>query len=456
MRRHSDLHQSAAISAVLLVLLFALPLAVVVPFQTELFSDDPIAVESEREPFQPGDLDGEMVLKVLAGDTVEEMTLGEYLVGVVRAEMPASFEPEALKAQAVAARTYTLYKMQTGGNHGDTADICTDSTCCQAYISEENARNNWGENADAYEEKIETAVRETDGETILYGGVPILAVFHSCSAGQTRSSGQVWVSDLPYLQAVSSPEPADSIPNYYSRVEFTAEEFREKVLASYPEADLSGDISGWLQNAVTDTAGSVESVDVGGVSMKGSTLRSVLGLRSACFEWEAADGKLVFFVTGYGHGVGMSQWGANYLAEHDPHPLLYRRHRGALYYCRHRVTLYKKAGNVVKYNLPGELLRKGGHDETKARGTAAVPAAGVPAVAGPVGGGGDGVFHRSQQKRADAVGRHHALLVRRLSVCAQHYLHRRGPGSGRVLLPQYCPADRVAVCGQDGIQLPGI
>ena len=283
MRRHSDLHQSAAISAVLLVLLFALPLAVVVPFQTELFSDDPIAVESEREPFQPGDLDGEMVLKVLAGDTVEEMTLGEYLVGVVRAEMPASFEPEALKAQAVAARTYTLY--------------------------------NWGENADAYEEKIETAVRETDGETILYGGVPILAVFHSCSAGQTRSSGQVWVSDLPYLQAVSSPEPADSIPNYYSRVEFTAEEFREKVLTSYPEADLSGDISGWLQNAVTDTAGSVESVDVGGVSMKGSTLRSILGLRSACFEWEAADGKLVFFVTGYGHGVGMSQYGANQMAK---------------------------------------------------------------------------------------------------------------------------------------------
>ena len=206
MRRHSDLHQSAAISAVLLVLLFALPLAVVVPFRTELFSDDPTAVESEREPFQPGDLDAEMVLKVLVGDTVEEMTLGEYLVGVVRAEMPASFEPEALKAQAVAARTYTLYKMQTGGNHGDTADICTDSTCCQAYISEENARNNWGDAADENEAKIETAVRETDGETILYGGVPILAVFHSCSAGRTRASGQVWVSDLPYLQAVCNAE----------------------------------------------------------------------------------------------------------------------------------------------------------------------------------------------------------------------------------------------------------
>ena len=311
MRRHSEFRQSAAVSAALLVLLFALPLAVVVPFRSELFSADPAAVEPE--PFQPGELDGEMVLKVLMGDTVEEMTLGEYLTGVVRAEMPASFELEALKAQAVAARTYTLYKMQTGGNHGDTADICTDSTCCQAYISEEDARNNWGEDADAYEEKIETAVRETDGEAVLYGGVPILAVFHSSSAGQTRSSGEVWVNDL--LQAVASPEPADSIPNYYSRVEFTAEEFREKVLSAQPEADLSGDMDGWLQNAVTDSAGSVETVEVGGVTVKGSTLRSILGLRSACFEWEVEDGRLVFFVTGYGHGVGMSQYGANQMAQ---------------------------------------------------------------------------------------------------------------------------------------------
>ena len=98
MRRRSEIRQSAAVSAALLVLLFALPLAVVVPFRSELFSADPTAVESEREPFQPGDLDGEMVLNVLVGDTVEEMTLGEYLVGVVRAEMPASFELEALKA----------------------------------------------------------------------------------------------------------------------------------------------------------------------------------------------------------------------------------------------------------------------------------------------------------------------------------------------------------------------
>ena len=253
-------------------------------------------------------------MKVLDGGEVREMTVGEYLVGVVRAEMPASFEEEALKAQAVAARTYTYYKIQTGGNHGDTADICTDSTCCQAYISEEQARSNWGADADTYESKIESAVRDTDGQVILYGGEPILAVFHSSSACLTRAAGQVWLNDLPYLQSVTSPEQGDSIPNYYSRAEFTQEQFREKVLAAEPEADLSGPVETWLQNAVTDTAGSVSTVEVGGVTVKGSTLRSILGLRSACFEWEIQDGNLVFFVAGYGHGVGMSQYGAEQMA----------------------------------------------------------------------------------------------------------------------------------------------
>lgn len=315
MRQHSNIRHSIGVSVILLVLLFALPLAVIVPFRTNLFKTESQVQESEREPFVPGDLDGEMVLKVLDGETVKEMTLGEYLVGVVRAEMPASFEIEALKAQAVAARTYTLYKMQSGGNHGDTADICTDSTCCQAYIAEDKARSNWGENADAYEEKIEAAVYDTDGMTILYGGVPILAVFHSSSAGQTRSSGSVWVNDLPYLQSVTSPEEGDSIPNYYSRVEFTAAEFQEKFLAKHPEADLSGDISGWLKDPIADSAGSVDTLTVGGVTIKGTELRSILGLRSACFEWEVSDGKLVFYVTGYGHGVGMSQYGANQMAK---------------------------------------------------------------------------------------------------------------------------------------------
>jgi len=312
MKHTKQARQSVAVSAALMAALFLLPLAVIVPFHTELFErETPV----DETPFTSGALDGETVLKVLSGGTVEEMDLGTYLVGVVRAEMPASFEPEALKAQAVAARTYTLYKIRSGGNHGGTADICTDHTCCQAYIGEEAARNNWGENADEYERKIEDAVTATDGQAILYGGVPILAVFHSSSAGLTRASGEVWVSDLPYLQAVESPEAKDAIPNYYSRVEFTAADFKAKVLAAYPEADLSGPVSGWLRDAVTDSAGSVATVQVGGVSVKGTAVRSLLGLRSACFEWEVQDGKLIFFVTGYGHGVGLSQYGANAMAQ---------------------------------------------------------------------------------------------------------------------------------------------
>ena len=306
--------ESVAVSVVLLAALFILPLLVIVPFLSELLTREPPMDETEGEPFVSGDLDSQTVLKVKNGDTVEEMDLGTYLVGVVRAEMPASFEEEALKAQAVAARTYTIYKIQTGGNHGEEANICTDSTCCQAYISEDRARANWGKDADAYEKKVENAVTSTDGETILYGGVPILAVFHSSSAGLTRAAGQVWLNDLPYLQAVDSPEEGEAIPNYYSRVEFSAAAFKEKLLAVAPEADFSGPVDGWLRNAVTDSAGSVETVEVGGVTVKGTQVRTALGLRSACFDWEVQNGKLVFYVTGYGHGVGLSQYGADQMA----------------------------------------------------------------------------------------------------------------------------------------------
>lgn len=314
MKRGSQVRQSIAVSAVLAAILFLSPLAVIVPFRTELYSGELPVDETEGRPFVSGQMDSETVLNVLNGTNVEKMDLGTYLVGVVRAEMPASFEPEALKAQTVAARTYTLYKLLGGGNHGETADICTDSSCCQAYLSEEQARENWGKDADVNEAKIEEAVTATDGQAVLYGGVPILAVFHSSSAGLTRSAGEVWVNDLPYLQAVTSPEEGARIPNYYSRVEFTTKEFRDKVQAVYPEAEFSEDTARWLKDAETDSAGSVASICVGGVTMKGSDLRGILGLRSACFTWEIQGDTIVFFVTGYGHGVGLSQYGANQMA----------------------------------------------------------------------------------------------------------------------------------------------
>ena len=274
------------------------------------------ASEQPEEPIHllpPGEIDSARTLRVLDGDTVTEMTFSDYLQGVLRAEMPASFQEDALRAQAVAARTYTYYKMQNGGNHGDTADICTDHSCCQAFLGKEKAADNWGKNAERYEAKIENAVSATDGQVMLYGGAPILAVFHSSSAGETWNSGEVWAQDLPYLQSVSSPE-GEGVPNYYSTVELTEAEFREKFLAARPEADLSGPASGWIRDPVMDGV-HVESVTIGGVSVSGPSVRSIFGLRSASFTAEAGDGKITFYVTGYGHGVGLSQYGANAMAE---------------------------------------------------------------------------------------------------------------------------------------------
>ncbi len=313
--------ETAAVSAAALLGLFLLPLALArepaaaAPAEPEPVQRETMPPETPAESAPQAHPDRERTLRVLDEGTVSAMTLEDYLVGVTAAEMPASFEAEALKTQAVAARTYTLYKMHSGGNHGGEADLCTDPTCCQAYISMESARANWGEQADAWEARIRSAVADTDGEAILYGGVPILAVFHSSSAGLTRAAGEVWQNDLPYLQPVTSPEDAAGIPNYYSRTDFPPELLKEKLLAVIPTADLSGAPQNWLKNAVRDAAGSVETVDVGGVTVKGSTVRGALGLRSACFEWELQDGQFVLYVTGHGHGVGLSQYGANAMAE---------------------------------------------------------------------------------------------------------------------------------------------
>ena len=294
----------------LAALLFLLPVFTVTVVRGQRASEQP---EEPIHLLPPGEIDSARTLRVLDGDTVTEMSFSDYLQGVLRAEMPASFQEDALRAQAVAARTYTYYKMQNGGNHGDTADICTDHTCCQAFLAKEKAADNWGKNAERYEAKIENAVSATDGQVMLYGGTPILAVFHSSSAGETWNSGQVWAQDLPYLQSVSSPE-GEGVPNYYSTVELTEAEFREKFLAARPEADLSGPASEWIRDPVTDGV-HVERITIGGVPVSGPSVRSIFGLRSASFTVETGDGKITFYVTGYGHGVGMSQYGANAMAE---------------------------------------------------------------------------------------------------------------------------------------------
>ena len=274
----------------------------------------PAAQEAPAEPVR-GTSDRAITLRVLHGGAVEEMTMDTYLLGVLRAEMPASFELEALKAQAIAARTYTLYKMKGGAiaAHPE-ADACDDINCCKAYKTAQDAAADWGGMALYYEEKLARAVHETDAQAILYGGEPILAVFCSSTAGHTQNAGAVWQSDLPYLQSVSSPEDASMVPNYYSTATFSASEFRERFLAAHPDAVLDGDASGWITDVARSDALFVTSLTVGGVTVRGSELRTLLDLRSSTFTVDAQADSLTFHVTGYGHGVGMSQYGANALA----------------------------------------------------------------------------------------------------------------------------------------------
>lgn len=274
---------------------------------------------AEPEPAAPETAavhhDRDVTLTIQDGDTTEQMTLERYLTGVVRGEMPASFEMEALRAQAAAERSYVYYQLAAGrkDTHPD-ADFCTDHTCCSAYLSETAAREKWGGDFAPWNTRVEQAVSDTDGQVVLYNGRPILAVFHSSSAGRTAAAGDVWSGDLPYLVSVDSPEGEETVPNYYSTVTFTAAEAKEKLLAAYPELKLSGTPDRWFGAAAENGSGRVETVSVGGTDIEGTELRRIFGLRSACFTVAADSESVTFRVTGYGHGVGMSQYGANQLA----------------------------------------------------------------------------------------------------------------------------------------------
>lgn len=274
---------------------------------------------AEPEPAAPEPAavhhDRDVTLTIQDGDTTEQMTLERYLTGVVRGEMPASFEMEALRAQAAAERSYVYYQLSAGRKdaHPD-ADFCTDHTCCSAYLSETAAREKWGGDFAPWNTRVEQAVSDTDGQVVLYNGRPILAVFHSSSAGRTAAAGDVWSGDLPYLVSVDSPEGEETVPNYYSTVTFTAAEAKEKLLAVHPELKLSGTPDRWFGAAAENGSGRVETVSVGGTDIEGTELRRIFGLRSACFTVAADSESVTFRVTGYGHGVGMSQYGANQLA----------------------------------------------------------------------------------------------------------------------------------------------
>lgn len=234
---------------------------------------------------------------------VAELPLDSYLTGVLLAEVPASFHPEALKAQAVVSRTYTLRKLAHSKHVG--ADICADSSCCQAWRSQK----------DMPLESIQAAaeaVRATDGLVLTYDGSLIEATFFSCSGGRTEDAVAVWGSDVPYLQAVDSP--LEDAPHNADTFSISTGEFAQAIRQASPEADLSGDPSDWFGSVTATPGGGVDTVEIGGVRFTGVELRSLLGLRSTVFAVNLSGDTFSFETRGYGHRVGMSQYGAQAMA----------------------------------------------------------------------------------------------------------------------------------------------
>ncbi len=263
--------------------------------------------------------DETLMVKVLVEDTVREMSMRDYLFGVLAAEMPATFPVEALRAQAVAARTYTEYKMQLakGPNGPDErhkgADVCSDYHHCKAYLSRAEAMTGWAEHAEEYAAIVEGAVRDTDSLVILYEDEPIVAVFFAMSGGHTENAKDVWGADIPYLQNVESPgESAEQ--GFETTREIAAAEFKRLFADAYPNANLDGDSSTWIGEPVRSAAGGVISIPVGGVQIPGTKLRELCQLRSTNFTVTWQGDTVIFRTIGYGHGVGMSQSGAKAMA----------------------------------------------------------------------------------------------------------------------------------------------
>ena len=237
--------------------------------------------------------------------------LEEYLVGVVAAEMPALFEEEALKAQAVAARTYAVYQMES---QGITVDDLMENGG-QSYQSLAERQENWGESFSTYESRIRTAVEETAGEILVYEEEPILAVFHAISSGETESAENLWGGqDLPYLQSVASPQDETSLEYTYQHT-FSLEEAAALLQQADPQLVLaSGSLKEQMQVLSRSDAGYIQSIQIGNRTYTGQQIRTALGLRSTDFTVEENGDEITFTTYGYGHGAGMSQYGANALA----------------------------------------------------------------------------------------------------------------------------------------------
>lgn len=272
-----------------------------------------IPAESTQEgETEPAAFDAVFQISVQFDDGVREIPLRDYLTGVLCAEMPASFAQEALRAQAVAARTFAL-KQQQAGKHGEAA-VCTNSACCQGHLTETEYLSRVGADGAAYYARLRAAVDDTAGLVVTYADSLIDATFFSCSGGRTESAMAVWGGDVPYLQAVESPGEEDAL-QYSDVTEITAEEFIATLRALRPELVLPEERADWIGTQSETDGGGVAELQIGNCVFTGKELRSAFSLRSTRFTVTVSGETVRFATQGYGHRVGLSQYGANARAQ---------------------------------------------------------------------------------------------------------------------------------------------
>ncbi|MGE7763690.1 stage II sporulation protein D [Peribacillus sp. NPDC096540] len=239
---------------------------------------------------------------------IQKLPMESYLAGVVAAEMPADFEEEALKAQALTARTYIVDQLINDNRMGlpDGADV-SDTVMHQVYMNNDELKEQWGSDYKWKMKKINKAIKETQGQILTYNGKPITATFFSTSNGYTENSEDYWEAEFPYLKSVSSPWDKES-PKFYNKMVVDAADFEKKLGVNLSSGTTIGTV-------IERTSGNrVGVVEIGGKKLTGKQIREKLGLKSSDFNWERQGNQIVITTKGYGHGVGMSQYGANGMA----------------------------------------------------------------------------------------------------------------------------------------------
>lgn len=272
--------------------------------------------ETDEPPAQGEAVDAFLILDESSGE-VMEVGVRDYVCGAVAAEMPASYHIEALKAQAVAAHTYALHSREAQRESPDPAllgaDFTADPGQRKVFITEEQAKEFYGERADALWNKVCQAVDSVLPYVLEYDGEPIVAAYHAISAGQTEDAANVWSGSAPYLA------PAESggdllAPEYEASVMLSAQDVRERIAREYPEIALVDDPAAWFGEPTRSASGYVTEIAVGDQTLHGKEIRQLFELRSHNFDIFYTDAGFTFVTYGYGHGVGLSQYGADFLA----------------------------------------------------------------------------------------------------------------------------------------------